>query len=234
MKNLLILLATFLVASVCSAQSLDEIANKYYAASGIENLEKAQTITIQGKINQMGIELPVTIMVKKPNKVKVVQEYNGVEIIVLFDGEKGYMVNPLAGSTDPIEIPADQAGNIQEYNAFHDSFMEAFKAGKVTLDGEEDVDGKPAYKLTVTSDAGTTTAMFIDKESFLTVKTAQTVSQMGQEMLVESYIKEYKEVNGVKFGSVIAQFVNGSELGGMTFDKIEIDTPINDSVFKIE
>ncbi len=233
MKKSLALLAAIVVASVCSAQSLDEIANKYYAANGIENLEKAQTITMQGQISQMGMELPITIMVKKPNKVKVIQEYSGMEIIVMFDGEKGYMVNPLTGSTDPVEIPGDQLGSVQEYNVFRDSFMDAFRGGRATLDGEEDVEGKPAWKLTITSEAGTVTTVFIDKGSYLTVKTAQTVSQMGQEMLVESYVREHKVINGAKFGTVISQFVNGSELGGMTFEKIEIDTPIDDSVFKL-
>jgi len=111
--------------------------------------------------------------------------------------------------------------------------MEAYKAGRGKLEGEEAVEGKPAYKLSVTSESGTTTTSYIDKESYLVVKTAQTVSQMGQEMLVESYVREYKEINGVKFGTKIAQFVEGSEMGGMTFEKIEFDTPIEDSVFKL-
>ena len=55
MKKSMTLLAAFLVASVCSAQSLDEIANKYYAANGIENLEKAQTMTMKGVVSQMGM-----------------------------------------------------------------------------------------------------------------------------------------------------------------------------------
>jgi len=233
MKKSMTLLAAFLVASVCSAQSLDEIANKYYAANGIEKMEKAQTITMQGTASQMGMEIPITIMVKKPDMVKVVQEFNGMEIIIVYDGVKGFMVNPLTGASDPVEIPAEQLSGVKEYNVFKDSFMEAYKAGRVKLEGEEAVEGKPAYKLSVTGESGNTTTTFIDKESYLVVKTAQTVSQMGQEMLVESYVREYKEINGVKFGTKIAQFVEGSELGGMTFEKIEFDTPIDDSAFKL-
>lgn len=112
--------------------------------------------------------------------------------------------------------------------------MKAFKEGKVTLKGEEEVEGKPAYKLAVTVADGSVTTIFIDKETFLTLKSTQTVSQMGQEMEVESYVREHKEVNGVRFGSVISQFVNGMELGGMTLEKIEIDTEIDDSVFIIQ
>lgn len=53
-------------------------------------------------------------------------------------------------------------------------------------------------------------------------------------MEVESFVKEYMEVNGIKFSKVINQIVNGMDLGGMTFDKIEIDKEIADSVFKID
>ena len=233
MKKLFTLLAAIMVVSVCSAQSLDEITNKYYAANGLENLEKAQTIVIKGIASQMGMELPLTIMVKKPNKVKILQEFNGLEIVMAYDGEKAYMINPMTGSTDAVEIPEEQAASVKEYNLFRDTFMESFKAGRVTLVGEEAVEGKPAFKLTMKSEAGAVTTYFIDKETYLTVKSVQTVSQMGQEMEVESYSKEHKVINGVTFATVITQFVNGAEMGGIKFESIEIDTPIEDSVFKL-
>jgi hypothetical protein len=66
------------------------------------------------------------------------------------------------------------------------------------------------------------------------VKTTAKVNQMGQEMEGESYVTEYMDVNGVKFAKVIKQMVNGMELGGMTFTKVEIDKPLDDSVFKIK
>lgn len=233
MKKSMTLLAAIILASVCSAQTLDEIANKYYAANGLEKLENAKTMTLKGVVSQMGMELPLTIMVKKPNMVKVLQEFSGMEIIIAFDGEKAYMVNPMTGSTDPVELPAEQAGSVQQYNMFRDTFMDNFKAGRVTLDGEEAIDGKPAFKLTLTNETGEKTTYFIDKETYLTVKTIQTVNQMGQEMEVETYIREHKVIDGIKFGTRIANFVNGAEMGGMTIETIEIDTPIEDAVFKL-
>lgn len=233
MKKSIFLMVSLLVASVCSAQTLDEIVNKYYAANGSENLEKATTLVMEGRVSQMGTEMPMSIMVKKPGMVKMIITYSGMEIITAYDGEKGFMVNPLAGMTEPMEIPAEQLGGIQEYNMFRDNLLEAFKDGRLKLEGEEDVDGKPAFKLTITDEDGTSSAVFVDKESFLTVKTVTSVEQMGQVMEVESYIKEYMEVGGVKFGKVVTQMVDGMELGGMTIDKIELDTPIDDSVFRL-
>jgi len=65
------------------------------------------------------------------------------------------------------------------------------------------------------------------------VKTTAKVNQMGQEMEVESYITEYIDISGVKFPKVIKQMVNGMELGGMTFKVVELDKPMEDSIFKI-
>jgi hypothetical protein len=233
MKKSLILLPVILVASICSAQTLDEIVNKYYAANGTEILEKASTISVEGKMNQMGNEMPMVITVKKPDKVKAVITFGGMDIITAFDGEKGYMVNPFSGATDPQEIPADQLSRVQNYNMFRDNVLDAFKAGRLKLDGEEDVNGKPAFKLTATDESGATTDAYIDKDSYLTVKTIQKVNQMGQEMEVESYFKEYMDVNGVKFPKTIIQMVNGMEQGEINFDKVEIDIPVDDTVFTI-
>jgi hypothetical protein len=234
MKKSIILLITLLVVSVCNAQTLDEIVKKYSTANGIDKLEKASTICMEGKAMQMGTELPMSIIVKRPDKVKVVIAYNGIEIITMYDGVKGYMINPLTGMDEPVEIPAEQLGSVQEYNMFRSSFLDAFQAGRVKLEGEEEVDGKPAYKVAITDEAGTVTYAYIDKDSFLTVKTTRKVNQMGQDMEVESYVKEYTDVDGVMFGKVITQFVNGMELGGMVFDKIELNKEIEDSVFTIE
>ena len=52
-------------------------------------------------------------------------------------------------------------------------------------------------------------------------------------MTVEADIKGYMEVNGVKFPKSITQTVSGMELGGLTFNKVELDKDIDDSVFVI-
>ena len=233
MKKSIVFFLSLLVASVCSAQSLDEIVNKYYAANGTEILEKATTLHMEGNVSQMGMEMPMTITIKKPDKVRVVISFNGMDIVTTFDGEKGFMVNPLAGMAEPVEIPAEQLSGVQDYNMFRDKMLEAFKAGRLKLEGEEDVAGKPAFKVSITDEDGTTTTAFIDKDSYLTVKTVSKVEQMGQEMQVESYIKEWMDVDGAKFAKVITQMVNGQEMGGMTFDKVELNKEIDDSVFKV-
>lgn len=234
MKKSIILFASLLVASVCNAQSLEEIVNKYYAANGFEVLEKATTFRMEANISQMGMELPMILTAKKPDKLRSVISFNGMDIITTFDGVKGYMVNPLAGVAEPTEIPAEQLGSVQENNPFRDNLLMASKAGRLKLEGEEAVEGKPAYKLTITDEAGKPSTVFVDKASFLAVKMVAMVEQMGQEMEVELYIKEWMDVNGAKFGKVVTQFVNGTEVGAMTITKIELDVEVDDSVFTLK
>jgi len=234
MKKLLVLVPALLIASFCSAQTLDEIINKNYSALGSEKLEKATTIYIEGRASQMGIEMPMVLHIKQPDKVKVVTTYNGMDIVLAYDGVKGYMINPMTGATEAVELPQEQLSSVQQYNMFRNELLDNFRSGKLKLMDGEEVNGKPAFKIMMTDDEGKASYIFIDKESNMIVKATTTVNQMGQDYEVETYTKEYMDVNGIKFPKVTTSFVNGMEAGGMTFDKVEIDTPMDDAIFSIK
>jgi len=234
MKKLLVLGTAFLMASVCGAQTLDEIINKNYSALGAEKLEKAKTIYMEGRASQMGMEMPMVMQMKQPDKVRVVTTFNGMDIVLAYDGVKGYMINPMTGATDPVELPQEQLGDVQRYNMFHNQLLDQFRAGKLKLLGEEDVNGQPAYKIETAVEEGKPSYIFIDKASSMIVKAVATVNQMGQDYEVETYTKEYMDVNGIKFPKVTTSFVNGMEAGGMTFDKVEIDREMDDSIFTLK
>lgn len=234
MKKFLVLGTAILMASVCGAQTLDEIINKNYSALGAESLEKAKTIYMEGRASQMGMEMPMVMQMKQPDKVRVVTTFNGMDIILAYDGVKGYMLNPMTGATAPVELPQEQLGDVQRYNMFHNQLLDQFRAGKLKLLGEEDVNGKPAFKIETAAEEGKPSYIFIDKATSMIVKAVATVNQMGQDYEVETYTKEYMDVNGIKFPKVTTSFVNGMEAGGMTFDKVEIDREMDDSIFTLK
>jgi len=234
MKKLLVLGTAILMASVCGAQTLDEIINKNYSALGAEALEKAKTIYMEGRASQMGMEIPMVMLMKQPDKVKVVTTVNGMDIVMSYDGVKGYMINPMSGATDPVELPQEQLGDVQRYNMFHNQLLDQFRAGNLKLLGEEEVNGQPAFKIEAAGEEGKPSYIFIDKGSSMIVKTLAKVNQMGQDYEVETYIKEYMEVSGIKFPKVSNSFVNGMEAGEITFDKVEIDREMDDSIFTLK
>ena len=199
-----------------------------------DQLATVTSIKITGKVSTMGMELPMTMFMKNPNKVKVITSVSGQDIVQVFDGEKGYMINPMMGSSDPVELTGDQLNQVQNNNAFSNEILNYFKNGKLTLEGEENVNDKPAFKLKAETEGRGPVYMFVDKDSFLLVKTTTTVDQMGTTMNVESDMTDYVDINGVVMPKKTTTSANGMEAAVVTFDTIEVNIPMEDSVFKIK
>lgn len=234
MKKSLLVLSMLMLAVAVNAQSIEEIVKKNYLAQGYDKLQNATSIYIEGKTTQMGTELPMVMQMKQGGKVKVTLTFNGMDIVTAYDGQKGWMINPMTGSDAAVEIPAEQLGEIKKNDMYKSQLQEFLNSNKLQLSGEEDVDGKPAFKLMATQETGSPIYFFIDKESYMIVKTEVTVNAMGSEMTVDSYIKEYSDVDGFKFQKYSTTFVNGQEAGSVTFDKIELNKEIDDSVFTMK
>jgi len=233
MKKLLFVLTGLMAVAVINAQSLDEIVKKYNVANKQDALAKVKTIKVTGKVSAMGVELPLVMFMKNPDKIKMTYSFNGQEMVMAFDGEKGYAINPMTGSTDAVEITGDQLKQMQDNNAFKNQVEEYFKSGKLTLEGEDKVNDKPAFKLKAA--VGTSPIfMYIDKESYMLVKSTATVDQMGTTVTMDSYMSDFTDIEGVVMPKKITQMTGGMEAAVVSFDTVEVNVPIEDSVFKIK
>jgi outer membrane lipoprotein-sorting protein len=158
---------------------------------------------------------------------------NGQDMVQAFDGEKGYTISPMTGSTAPVEMTAEQLKNATMSNMFNNYMAQYLKEGKLTLEGEGNVNGKPAFKIKASLDGGNSATMFIDKSTYLILKTVTDVSQGGMTMAMESFPSDYKETNGILLPMKTTMSASGMEIV-TTFTKVEVDVPIEDSVFKIK
>ena len=234
MKKLFLLLAAVAIAYITEAQSLEDIIKQYSAAIHSEKLANIKTIKITGKMSAMGMEMPMVMYMKNPNKIKVTYSFNGMDMVSVFDGEKGYMMNPMMGSADPVELTGEQLKQVQNNNAFRNELMLYYQNKQVTNEGTEDVNGNPANKLKITPETGNPIFMFIDKKTGLIVKTSTTVDQMGTTMNVDSYMTDYTDTKGVIMPKKTTAMANGMEAAKITFDLIEVDVPMEDSLFKLK
>jgi hypothetical protein len=233
MKKLVFVLTGLIVAAAINAQSLEEIVKNYSTAMKADKLASVKTIKITGKMSAMGMELPMTMFMKNPNKIKVLYSFQGQNMVSVFDGEKGYTMNPMTGSAEPVELTGEQLETVKKNSAFNNELLGYFKSGKLTLEGSEDVNGKPAFKLKAT--AGTSPVyMYIDKSNYFLVKSSSTVEQMGTSMNVDSFMTDYVETDGVILPKKTTAMANGVEAGVISFDKIEVNIPMEDSVFKVK
>jgi outer membrane lipoprotein-sorting protein len=233
MKKLVLVLAAIIVASAINAQSLEEIVKKFTEANKYDKISALSTIKITAKMSAMGMDIPMELWMKNPNKIKTVTNINGQESITVFDGVKGYSVNPMTGSSAPVELTADQIKQTQNSNMFQNALANYFKAGKLTLLGEEKVNDKSAFKIKADLDGGNSSNMFIDKATYLLVKSSATVNAGGQTMTVDSYPSDYKDINGLIVPMKTTSSAQGMEFS-IVFDKVEVNVPMEDSIFKVK
>lgn len=232
MKKLFFAVSFLLAAAVLNAQSLEDIISKYTTVNKLDKISNFKTIHISAKTSMMGMDMPTEIWMKNPNKVKTVTNINGQDMIQAFDGEKGYIISPMTGSSEPVEMTADQIKTIVRSNMFQNYILEFLKEGKLALEGEDNVNGKPVYKV-ITTLEGITSTIFIDKSTYLVLKTVSDGNQGGMPMTMESFPSDYTETSGILIPMKTTMSLGGMEMIN-TISKVEVDVPIEDSVFKIK
>jgi outer membrane lipoprotein-sorting protein len=233
MKKLLLTVSFLLAVVIINAQSLEDIINKYTVANKLDKIGNFKTLRITAKTSMMGMDMPMVIWMKNPNKIKSVTSFNGQDIVQVFDGEKGYMINPMAGSNDPVEMTADQIKDVTRSNMFNNYMSQYFKDGKLSLDGEDNVNGKPVFKVKAALEGANSATMFIDKSTYLLLKTVADVNQGGMAVTIESFPSDYTETNGIMLPMKTTTSASGMEIV-TTFTNVEVDIPMEDSVFKIK
>ena len=103
---------------------------------------------------------------------------------------------------------------------------------KAEVAGLETIDGKPAYKVVLTTPEGTTQTRYYDQASGLLVGTEQTAETNMGKIDVTTRISDYRKV-----GDMTVAFKNVSSMMGMeqvmTIDKVEFDVAIPADRFAI-
>ena len=181
----------------------------------------------------------MTYSIKRPNLVRFESSTMGQSVVTAYDGTTGWMIDPRAGSSAPQKM--DEA-TVSEFTAtsFEGSIgaliglLSGIKAAGNTVEllGKEDVKGSPAYKLRITFKVGMPSTYFVDATSFLPVKIISTMAMMGEDVTSERYPSHYKKVGDI----LIAHFlesISGGQTMSTIYDKIEINVPMEDSIFKM-
>jgi hypothetical protein len=233
MKKLFLTFTFLLGITLLSAQTLDEIVKNFTAANKLDKIASLKTIKLTGNMSMMGMEMPIIIYMKNPNKIKSVASINGQEMIQVFNGEKGYVINPMTGSTTPVEMGADEAKQLLRSNVFNNYLDNYLKNNQLALEGVENVNGKPAYKIKASIEGGNVIRIFIDKASNLMVKTVADVNQGGMAMTLESVPSDYTETDGV-----LLPMTTTTSASGMVFiykyTEVKVNEPMDDSIFNVK
>jgi hypothetical protein len=234
-----ILFAGLAIAAAAQDLTLDQILKKNEdALGGAEAISKVQTLKMSAKMVMGGgkMEVLMTISTKRPHSVRVESVVQGKTIVAAYDGTTAWTVNPLAGSSEPQKMDEKLAASLATSD-IDDSLgsLARLKAAGHTVEllGKEDVEGSQTYRIKITRKNGMIASYFLDAGTFLPIKSISKVSQMGQDIEVEAYPGNYKKVGGILFPHSVDQKIGGRTFGQMIIEKIGIDEPMDDSIFKM-
>ena len=135
-----------------------------------------------GKLPSPQGDFPFVIYSKKPNKMKLELDIQGkIMIPQAYDGEIAWSFNPLAGGTVAQKLPEEQAKEIADQAEFEPSYFNYQEKGhEITLEGEEEIDGVPCFKIKLIKNKNNdkeerTEYYFFDKENFVPIMQRTTV-----------------------------------------------------------
>lgn len=233
MKKLVLSSLAILIAAVftfSNAQTLDDVLAKHFKAVGQEKLANIKTFAIKAKVSQMGMDLPMSMKMKKPGKFYVEMDMQGQKMIQAFDGEKGWMIAPWM-SPDPQDLAGDQLKQAQSQADLEGELYNYEKKGHmVDFIGKVKDGDKEVFRVKLTSEDGNVRNYFIDTETYLIAKVNAKVEAMGQTVDVEQRMSEYKTIDGITMATKIE---SDSPMGTavISMEEIKFNVDIDDAIF---
>lgn len=230
-----LIVAGLVGAAAASAQTADELIEKNMQASGgKDKVEAVKAVRMTGKMVAMqGMEIPLTIEFKDPDKLRSEATVQGMTMVTAFDGKSGWKIEPFMGKKDAEPMSDDEIKQVREQLESM-APLSKYKENGHTMEyaGKEDLEGTPVYKLKLTRKSGDVAHLYLDAESYLIVKMTGKTKAQGQELESESTLGDYKAVEGVLYPHTIESQLKG--MPGkmvMSFSKIEVNPAIEDSRF---
>jgi outer membrane lipoprotein-sorting protein len=236
-RKMCFLLALVVLVPAMWAQTVDEIiAKNVKARGGMDKLKSVQTVRSTATMAMgPGMEAPGVLIQKRGEMARLEFTVQGLTAIQAYDGKNAWQVMPFMGKKDPELMSSDEAKEVQEMADIDGPMVDyKSKGNQVELLGKEKIEGTDAYKMKVTLKNGDVQTVYIDADSFLEIKEEMKRMVRGSEVNEESAIGDYKEVNGIVFPFAIESGMKGSEQKQkLTMNKIEINVPVDDAIFKM-
>ncbi|HOK75766.1 MAG TPA: hypothetical protein PLS74_11675 [Bacteroidales bacterium] len=222
-----------LQAAIIPAQTADQIIEKYLAAiGGRDMLKKVNSVYIESTVDAMGMQMPQKITILNGVGYKQEIDVMGSLLVNCFGASSGWTINPFAGMTSAENMPENQykEGKDQIYIGAPFSVIKE-KGYKLELAGNEDVKGISAAKVKLTSSDGVTTFHYFDPQTGFLIKSLQQGEMEGQPVEITVMYEDYKTVEGL-----MIPFRTYTSIGSMfemnnTVTKVEINKPVDPSVF---
>jgi len=234
MKKLytIIVIVGFFISAL-QAQNLKEILDSYYKSSGQNKINQIKSITITGTIFQMGSEFSFKRISIRPDKFYLEADIMGQKFVQAYDGTDGWMIAPWSGSVDPQDIPVNQLKVLKKEADFDGALFNYEEKGiLLEYEGIEKVNDTDAFKIRATYQDNDVVKIFIGINSNVIIKTEAILpTMMGTDALTETFLSNYKMIEGTAVAFTIETKSNSQVLAQIKIDNVEYDKKVDNNIF---
>ena len=233
-KTLITFIFSLVFITSSLGQTVDEILAEYFAVQGQEKLLATNTFSTKGKIIQGQFEIPFTSYQKRPMKFRSEAEFQGMKIVSGFNGETGWSINPMTGSTEPMPMTEEQIDRMKIQADYDGMFYNyADKGYTVEFVGKEPVDDIETFVLKLTRPNGDIITSYIDSEDYVILKTKSKMKIQDVDTEAETIFSNYKYVDEILVPYSLETKMNGETVMQMVFDEFIYNTDYDDSLFEM-
>ncbi len=232
--NSLLIIIFALIFYSCS-QSPDDIIDKSIKASGGEEAYKnLKSISCSMKTTVLNFELMSNLFFKLPDKMRaeyIFQDKKGIGII---NGNTGWSYSDTIIPLDEVALNTLKSQMESQLEFFINPLYNYPKKGlKVEYVGDEKLDGKDVYKIRTIAKDSSEFYYFIDKNTYLIQRSNSKTVVNNVFVEATAIFSNYKKINGLLIPHVIGIFTEGKKTAEMKFERVDINTNLDDELFSV-
>lgn len=232
-RHYVIVVLSFAITSCGYAQTVDALIAKNLAArGGAAKLRAIRSMVMTGTISFGDVSSPLTVKVLRPNRIREDFQVQETDVTRAYDGSSGWERQGAAARS----VVDGELNSLREEaaNAIEGPLLDYAKKGsKAEFLGNDSVDGRPVYKVKITTRLGTSITQFLDAGTYLEIHEEIERSVDGKVTTIVEEVGDYREVDGVKFAHRFVSGTRENPAGSrLQIDKMTLNVPVEESVFQ--
>jgi len=199
MKNYLVcgvILFCSIKITTCSAQSLDEILNKHYEAIGQKVRSQLNSMFLEViEVNEQNDEKKYSVILKKPNKIRIEGVWQGQNYISAYDGNRAWTIAPWTGVAIPQLMTFSEIDDIKSKDGVNATIYNSQQNNdEIIYAGLTKTDSATFYLLKISSVENPYTEYYLNVDNYLVYKSLRysrdDTTQIVEEIKYSNYSKQ--------------------------------------------
>jgi outer membrane lipoprotein-sorting protein len=230
----LFILVIALFLNSCSESPDDIIDKSIKASGGPEAYKNLKTISCSMKTTVLNFELMSNLFFKLPDKMRAEYMFQDKKGIGIINGNTGWSYSDTLIPLDESAFKTLKSQMESQLDFFINPLYNYQKKGwKVEYVGDEKVNGKDVHKIRTIAKDSSEIYYFIDKNTYLIQRTNSKTLVNNVFVEATAVFSNYKKIKGLLIPRVISIFTEGRKTAEMKFEKVDINTNLDDALFSV-